>query len=204
MFLLLGNAFLFSSFMGLSSSVLQSLRSTFLERPYSPGNCLHAAPFIQFALYYYMYYIAYMHIYRTEKKCWLWIFVGCRLSFSLDWRFYTARDPTTLFCSIYPVLSSMAAAAAKSLQSCLTLCDPRDSSPPGSPVPGILQAGTRVGWHFLLQCMKVKSESEVAQSCLTLRYPMDCSLPGSSVYGIFQARVLAWGAIAFSSSMAGR
>ena len=57
---------------------------------------------------------------------------------------------------------------------------------------------TAVGCHFLLQCMKVKSESEVAQSCPTLRDPMDCSLPGSSVHGIFQARVLEWGAIAFS------
>ena len=47
--------------------------------------------------------------------------------------------------------------------------------------------------------MKVKSESEVAQSCQTLSDPMDCSLPGSSVHGIFQARVLEWGAIAFSS-----
>ena len=55
-----------------------------------------------------------------------------------------------------------------------------------------------VGCHFLLQCMKVKSEREVAQSCLTLSNPMDCSLPGSSVHGIFQARVLEWGAIAFS------
>ena len=59
---------------------------------------------------------------------------------------------------------------------------------------------TGVGCHFLLQCMKVKSESEVAQSCPTLRDPMDCSLPGSSVHGIFQARVLEWGAIAFSDS----
>ena len=57
---------------------------------------------------------------------------------------------------------------------------------------------TRVGCRFLLQCMKVKSESEVAQSCLTLSNPMDCSLPGSSIHGIFQARVLEWGAIAFS------
>ena len=57
-----------------------------------------------------------------------------------------------------------------------------------------------VGYHFLLQCMKVKSESEVAQSCPTLSDPMDCSLPGSSVHGIFQARVLEWGAIAFSES----
>ena len=57
---------------------------------------------------------------------------------------------------------------------------------------------TGVGCHFLLQCRKVKSESEVAQSCPTLSDPMDCSLPGFSVHGIFQARVLEWGAIAFS------
>ena len=57
---------------------------------------------------------------------------------------------------------------------------------------------TGVGCHFLLQGMKVKSESEVTQSCPTLRNPMDCSLPGSSAYGIPQARVLEWGAIAFS------
>src|SRR5574342_376140 len=57
---------------------------------------------------------------------------------------------------------------------------------------------TGVGCHFLLQCMKVKSVSEVVQSCLTLSDPMDCSLPGSSVHGIFQARVLKWVAIAFS------
>ena len=57
---------------------------------------------------------------------------------------------------------------------------------------------TGVGCHFLLQCMKVKSEREVAQSCPTLSDPMDCSLPGSSARGIFQARVLEWGAIAFS------
>ena len=59
---------------------------------------------------------------------------------------------------------------------------------------------TGVSCHFLLQCRKVKSESEVTQSCLTLRNPTDCSLPGSSVHGIFQARVLEWGAIAFSKS----
>ena len=57
---------------------------------------------------------------------------------------------------------------------------------------------TGVGCHFLLQCMKVKSESEAAQSGPTLSDPMDCSPPGSSVHGIFQARVLEWGAIAFS------
>ena len=57
---------------------------------------------------------------------------------------------------------------------------------------------TGVGCHFLLQCMKVKSEREVTQSCPTLSDPMDCSPPGSSAHGIFQARVLEWGAIAFS------
>ena len=83
-----------------------------------------------------------------------------------------------------------AAAAAKSLQLCPTLCDPIDT--PGK--------NTGVGCHFLLQCRKVKSESEVAQLCPTLCDPMDCSLPGSSIHGIFQARVPEWGAIAFSSN----
>ena len=94
-------------------------------------------------------------------------------------------------------MMGVAAAAAKSLQLCLTLCDPIDGSTPGSPVPGILQARTPEwaaisfsnAWKW-----KVKSESEVAQSCPTLRDPMDCSPPGSSVRGIFQARVLEWGA----------
>ena len=103
------------------------------------------------------------------------------------------------FAIIWGLNETSAAAAAKSLQSCLTLCDLIDGSPPGSPVPGILQGkNTGVGCHFLLQCMKVKSESEVTQSCPTPSDPMDCSLPGSSVHGIFQARVLEWGAIAFS------
>ena len=59
---------------------------------------------------------------------------------------------------------------------------------------------TGVSCHFPLQCMKVKSESEVDQSCPTLCDPLDCSPPGSSIHGIFQARVLEWGAIAFSDS----
>ena len=65
-----------------------------------------------------------------------------------------------------------------------------------------LGKNTGVGCHFLLQCMKGKRESEVAQSCPTLSNPMDCSPPGFSVHGIFQARVLKWGAIAFSGSVA--
>ena len=89
-------------------------------------------------------------------------------------------------------------AIAKSLQLCPTLCDPIDNSPPGSPVPGILQA-TTLEWVAISFSnawkwkVKVKSLSHVR-----LSNPMDCSLAGSSVHGIFQARVLEWVAIAFS------
>ena len=84
-----------------------------------------------------------------------------------------------------------AAAAAKSLQSCPTLCNPIHRWQPSRlrrpwDSPG---KNTGVGCHFLLQCMKLRSESEVAQSCPTLRDPMDCSPPGSSVHGTFQARI---------------
>ena len=87
----------------------------------------------------------------------------------------------------------------KLLQSCLTL-RPHRGQPTRLPHPWDSPGkNTGVGFHFLLQCMKVKRESEVTQSCPTLRDPMDCSPPGSSIHGIFQARVLEWGAIAFSS-----
>ena len=93
-----------------------------------------------------------------------------------------------------------AAAAAKSLQSCPTV-RPHRWQPTRLPRPWDSPGkNTGVGCHFLLQCMKVKSESEVAQSCPTLSDPMDRSLPGSSIHGIFQARVLEWGATAFSMS----
>ena len=93
-------------------------------------------------------------------------------------------------------------AAAKSLQSCLTLCDPIDGSPPGSPVPGILQART-LKWVAITFSnawkwkVKVKLLSPVRPSAT----PWDCSLPGSSIHRIFQARVLEWGATAFSVSL---
>ena len=80
----------------------------------------------------------------------------------------------------------------------VALCDPIDGSPPGYCPWDSPGKNTGVGCHFLLQCMKEKSESEVAQSCPTPRDPMDCSPPGSSIHGIFQARVLEWGATAFS------
>ena len=93
----------------------------------------------------------------------------------------------------------IAAAAAKSLQLCLTL-RPHRWQPARLPRPWDSPGkNTGVDCHFLLQCMKVKSESEVTQLCPS--DPMDCSLLGSSIHGIFQARVLAWGAIAFSTYM---
>ena len=98
--------------------------------------------------------------------------------------------------------SGVAAAAAKSLQSYPTLCDPTDGSPPGSTVPGILQART-LEWVAISFSnagkWKVKAKS---LRCLTLSNPMDCSLTGSSIHGIFQARVLEWDASAFSNWLA--
>ena len=97
-------------------------------------------------------------------------------------------------CSYYSLPNNCpaaAAAAAASLQSCPTLCDPHGLQPIRLPRPWDSPGkNTGVGCHFLLQCMKVESESEVAQSCLTLSDPMDCGLPGSSIHGIFQATVL--------------
>ena len=104
------------------------------------------------------------------------------------------------FFTSWATREALYAAAAQSLQSCPTLYDPIDVwQPTRLPYPWDSPGkNTGVGYHFLLQCMKVKSESEVAQLCPTLSDPMDCSLPGSSIHGIFQARVLEWGAIAFS------
>ena len=90
-------------------------------------------------------------------------------------------------------------AAAKLLQLCPTLCDPIDGNTSRVRCPWDSPGkNTGVDCHFLLQCMKVKSESEVIQSYPTLHDPMDYSLPGSSIHGILQTRVLEWVAIAFS------
>ena len=92
---------------------------------------------------------------------------------------------------------SIAAAAAASVVS--NSVRPQRRQPTRLPRPWDSPGkNTGVGCHFPLQCMKVKSESEVAQSCLTLSDPRDCSPPGSSIHGIFQARVLEWGAIALN------
>ena len=106
-------------------------------------------------------------------------------------------------CSLFTLVviigpCSAAAAAAKSYQSCPTL-PPHRRQPTRLPCPWDSPGkNTGVGCHFLLQCMKVKSQSEVTQLCPTLSDPMDCSLLGSSVCGIFQARVLEWVASACS------
>ena len=118
------------------------------------------------------------------------------------------QQPTRLLCpwdspgkntEWVAISFSNACMHAKSLQSCLTL-RPQRRQPTRLLCPWDSPGkNTGAGCHFLLQCMKVKSESEVAQSFLTLNNPMDCSLPGSSVRGIFQARVLEWLSIVFST-----
>ena len=122
---------------------------------------------------------------KTKNVCWLHLF-QVDLQYCANFK-YTAR------------WFSYAAAAAESLQSCPTLCDPIDGSPPRLRRPWASPGkNTGMACHFLLQCMKVKSVSEVAQSCPTLCGSVDCSPPGSSVRGILQARILEWAAISFS------
>ena len=94
--------------------------------------------------------------------------------------------------------NNIVAAAAKSLQSCPTLCDSKDGSPPGSPPLGFSRQEHWSGLPFPSPVQESEMKSEVAQSCLTLSDPMGYSPPGSSIHGIFQARVMEWGAIAFS------
>ena len=145
-----------------------------------------------------------------SSNYWCWVFFMCFLVICMyGWASLVAQtvknSPAVQELQVWPLgwedpleMGMSAAAAAKSLQLCLTLQPQRWQPnrlrhPWDSP-----DKNTGVGYHFLLQCMKVKSESEDAQSCPTLSDPMDWSLPGSSIHGIFQARVLEWGAIAFS------
>ena len=116
-----------------------------------------------------------------------------RFNASYDGVVFYSLDSGSLFQTL--ILLHFAA-AAKSLQLCPTLCDPIDCSPPGSPVPGVLQARKRE-WVAISFSNAWKWKVKV-KSCPTLSDPMDCSLSGSSVHGIFQAGVLEWGAIAFS------
>ena len=102
--------------------------------------------------------------------------------------------------SIFP----SAATAAKSPQSCPTLCDPIDGSPPGLPVPGILQARTWSGLPFPSPMHESEKWKWSTQSCPTPSDPMGCSLPGSSAHGTFQARVIEWAAISGSCWWTGK
>ena len=105
---------------------------------------------------------------------------------------YIIKLPSTVYCCCCCCITSVVSDSVRPHRRPPTrLRRPWDS--PGK--------NTGVGCHFLLQCMKMKSESEVVQSCLTLCDPMDCSPPGSSIRGVFQARVLEWGAIAFSTTV---
>ena len=107
-----------------------------------------------------------------------------------------ATHSSVLAWSIYCMLLLLLLLSRFSL---FCLCaTPQMAAHQAPPSLGFSRKNTGVGCHFLLQCTKVKSESEVTQSCPTLCDPMGCSLPGSSIHGIFQARVLEWGAIAFS------
>ena len=108
------------------------------------------------------------------------------------------RRTCTLGCTSFPSFLAICCCVASVVSDSVR---PRRRQPTRLPRPWDSPGrNTGVGCHCLLQCMKVKSESEVAQSCPTLSDPMDCSLPGSSIHGILQARVLEWGAIALLSN----
>ena len=139
------------------------------------------------------------HLYheRTTDKIWLFrpeylanIFLKMSLSLQRKQLWNHFKD-------------SIFAAAAKLLQSCPTLCNAINGSPPGSVVPGILQARTLewVAISFPTVC-KWKVKVKLLSKCQTLHDPMDCSWPGSSVHGIFQARVLEWVATSLSGNYA--
>ena len=143
-----------------------------------------------------------MIVYYSFIKCYYWEKLGklykgylSIISYNCMW-IYNYFNKSVNEKRIHAFLT---AAAAKSLQSCSTLSDPIDSSPPGSTVPGILQART-LEWVAISfsNAWKWKVKGKSLGRVLTLSDPMDCSLPGSSLHGIFQARVLEWVAIAFS------
>ena len=116
---------------------------------------------------------------------------------------FSLKEIYTFFLRRYNqgTLVAAAAAAAKSLQSCPDSVRPHRRQPSRLPCPWD-SSGKELwsGLPFLLQCVKVKSESEDAQSCPTRSDTMDCSPPGSSIHGVCQAGVLEWGAIAFSNT----
>ena len=135
---------------------------------------------------------------NLQRNCWIFSkvvqYFVIQLAIFKVFSFFMSPSTLAIFCIVH--YGHSASAAAKSLQSCLTLCDPIDGSPPSSTIPGILQART-LEWVAISFSNAWKQKVKVKM--LSLHNPMDCSLPGSSVHGIFQARVLEWGAIAFSA-----
>ena len=133
-----------------------------------------------------------------------WVAIHCllrRSSGPQEWTLVSCIGRRILYHWAWEAPLINIAAAAKSFQSCPTLCDPKDGSPPGSAAPGILQART-LEWVAISfsNAWKWKVKVKSLQSCPTLCDPMDCSPPGSSVHGIFQARVLEWVATDFDKS----
>ena len=146
-----------------------------------------------------------LHSFSTKEENFLWFGIpSLHYTQRNKWKLWTiSYDKLEQLCQNLSCLSWQAAAAtaAKSLQSCPTLCNPIDGSPPGSLSLGFSRQEHWSGLPFpspMHESEKWKVKIEVTQSCPTLSDPMDCSLPGSSVHGIFQARVQEWGAIAFS------
>ena len=138
------------------------------------------------------------HVLAIIKSAAITLGYTCLFQFWFPWCVCPGVGLLGHMAVLFPVYSFIAAAAAKSLQLCLTLCDPIDGSPPGSPVPGILQARTLewVAISFSNAWVHAKS----LQSCLILCDPIDGCPPGSSVHRILQARILEWVAISFSDS----
>ena len=132
---------------------------------------------------------------RVQSPCPRTSFLTSAASFLLGSCFF---GPLTYSCIMWSTSARALAAAAKSHQSCPTLCDPIDGSPPGSPIPGILQARTLewVAVSFSNACIRAKS----LQSCPTLCDPIDGGPPGSPVPGVLQARTLEWVAVSFSNA----
>ena len=147
----------------------------FLSHQGSPKYCICAVRFYQF------YLIKLIMILRSKKKPFKYEYFSI-LKFS-------SKENQSRPAAAAAVASVVSDSVRPHRRQPTRLPRPWDS--PGK--------NTGVGCHFLLQCMKVKNESEVAQSCPTLRDHMDCSLPGSSVHGIFRARVLEGGTVAFSA-----
>ena len=139
------------------------------------------------------FYIVLLCLFATSFK-YLLLLLG-------PYHFFPLLSPSlhAMFLGISNFLEEISAAATAKTSVVSDSVRPQRRQPTRLPCPWDSPGkNTGVGCHFLLQCMKVKSESEVIQSCLTLRHPMDCSSPDSSIHGVLQARVLEWGAIAFS------